>query len=580
MDTEQTAQPKQFGALLLIFRWLSLSPVLWLFFSPAQPAAPARQTLWIAGIAGGTTLLETVFQRQLWQRVSRYPWLLALDLLQAIIVLTISGADTSLFLLYAFSPLLAGAVFFPTAQLIAFSGLFTASYILAALIANAFTGVTVSLSRMYLQIISAWIFPMLLHYPAQKMYRAADEIEQAQRRFSELLDDNRTLAAEYAHLEIIHELTSFLQGASNAQEVQKRLLTTATDELGFSRAVMALVNRDIERLEEWRSAPDARQNTFFAEPLAITPDNGLLTQIILDGQARWVAPRHKLTNNRHLNEWLGNEHWLVLPIPYQEQPAAVLMVTGEATRTFNFSDRIWATLASIVSQSGVALGTLAHIQSLAREKERNRIARDIHDSVAQSLFGMVFTLDACVKLLPDHAEDVREELRNLRMVAEQVRQAVRESIIEQWSTSMTSRKFKADLRKHVVNCSPNHVFHIDFNIDGDFDGLPVHIQQTLYRVSQEALANTAHHSGVTAARLYLYVEPDEVFLSIRDKGKGFVPGQVMANLSPAEHFGLHGIQERVQTIGGLCDILSQPEQGTQILVRVPLQGEKTDDSNR
>jgi len=259
---------------------------------------------------------------------------------------------------------------------------------------------------------------------------------------------------------------------------------------------------------------------------------------------------------------------------------AVLMVTGEATRTFDFSDKMWATLASIVSQSGVTLGTLAHIQNLAREKERNRIARDIHDSVAQSLFGIVFTLDACVKLLPAHAADVQQELLNLRAVAEQVRQAVRESIIEQWSTSMTSRKFKTGLRRYMASISSDHVFHIDFNIDGDFDGLPVHIQQTLYRVSQEALTNAAQHAGVDSARLYLYVEPDEIFLSIRDKGAGFVPGQVIAGLPPTEHFGLRGIQERVQTIGGLCDILSQPNQGTQILVRVPLQGEQPHDHNQ
>jgi len=577
MDSESTAQSKQFGALLLIFRWLSLSPVLWLFFSTAHPSTPTRESLWITGIVGGSTLLITVFQRQFGRWVSGYPWLLSIDLLLAIIVLTVSGADASLFVLYAFNPLLAGAIFFSPAQLMTLSGLFSAAYLLAILLANSFTGITVNLSQIYTQIIAAWLVPWLLYFPVSRLRHALKEKNTAERRFAELLEDNRNLSMEYAHLEIIHKLTSFLQGASNAQEVQKRLLTTATAELGFSRAVMALVNRNINRLEEWRSAPETQRNTLFSEPLSLTPDNGLLAQIVADGQAQWVALHHRLTNNRHLNEWLRPEHWFVLPIEYQTKPVGVLMVTGEATQTFNFSDRIWATLASVVSQTGEALGTLAHVQNLAREKERNRIARDIHDSVAQSLFGIVFTLDACVKLLPEHAADVRQELATLREVAEHVRQAVRESIIEQWSSSMTSQRFRTGLRKYVANISSRHVFHVDFNIDGDFDGLPTHIQQALFRVGQEALANAVHHADIDSARLYLYVEPDEVFLSIRDKGRGFIPADMLAHPSANEHFGLRGLQERVQSVGGLCDILSQPQQGTQILVHIPLLKESADD---
>lgn len=182
----------------------------------------------------------------------------------------------------------------------------------------------------------------------------------------------------------------------------------------------------------------------------------------------------------------------------------------------------------------------------------------------------MFTLDACAKLLPKQAALVKQELTELRDVADQVRHQVRQSILDIWPSDLTEAKFKADLSKYVADCAPDHVFTVDFTISGDFDGLPSLVRRSLYRVCQEALANAARHAGVDMARVYLYVEPAEVHLSIRDTGRGFDPKEALARERNRERFGLRGMQERIQTMGGTCDILSQCSQGTQILVRVPV----------
>jgi len=83
---------------------------------------------------------------------------------------------------------------------------------------------------------------------------------------------------------------------------------------------------------------------------------------------------------------------------------------------------------------------------------------------------------------------------------------------------------------------------------GDFDRLPSAIRRTLYRVSQEALANVARHAGVDAARLTMHVEPDEVYLSISDRGKGFDPKVALAREYNREHFGLRSMRERVEAL--------------------------------
>jgi signal transduction histidine kinase len=277
-----------------------------------------------------------------------------------------------------------------------------------------------------------------------------------------------------------------------------------------------------------------------------------------------------LSPDEEFNEQLGPGRWLILPLTWQKQTLGVLLLAVDTSGPADISDDRWAILTSLVSQAAVALGTVDRTRRLAMEEERNRIARDIHDTVAQSLFGIVFTLDACAKLLPKQAEMVKKELTELRDVADEVRHQVRQSILDIWPSDLTEDKFKADLSKYVTDCAPDHVFTVDFTISGNFDGLPARVRRSLYRVCQEALANAARHAGVDMARVYLYVEPEEVHLSIRDTGRGFDPKEALARERNRERFGLRSMQERVQTLGGTCDILSQGSQGTQILVRVPV----------
>ncbi|HHH40405.1 MAG TPA: sensor histidine kinase, partial [Chloroflexi bacterium] len=89
---------------------------------------------------------------------------------------------------------------------------------------------------------------------------------------------------------------------------------------------------------------------------------------------------------------------------------------------------------------------------------------------------------------------------------------------------------------------------------------------------QEALANVVRHAGVNSAQVCLRVEPNAVYLSIRDHGRGFDPATVLAREHNRERFGLRGVRERIHALGGECEILSRLGEGTQILVRLPVNG--------
>jgi signal transduction histidine kinase len=225
-------------------------------------------------------------------------------------------------------------------------------------------------------------------------------------------------------------------------------------------------------------------------------------------------------------------------------------------------------LNPVASQAAVALGTtmlcIDRAQRLAVERERNRIARDIHDTLAQSLFGMTFTLDACINMLPDSVEQVRTEMIQLRDQASQVHTQVRQSIYDLWPSNLALERMKSDLRLHASQCCQVGAFHLDFTTRGDFEILTPRIRQTVFQIAQEAVANAAHHAGTDSAQVAIQVDADEVTIQVSDRGLGFDPTSIGEG-----KYGLRGIKERVNALGGTLQITSSPGEGSTLRARIP-----------
>jgi signal transduction histidine kinase len=274
-----------------------------------------------------------------------------------------------------------------------------------------------------------------------------------------------------------------------------------------------------------------------------------------------------------LDQWLRQNCWLVIPLYLREHPVGLLFVEDAD----GLAQQQEATLMTVANQAALALGTtilcIDRARRLAVETERNRIARDIHDTVVQSLFGIVYSLDACINMLPGQAEEVRNELIELRSLASGAHDEVRRSIFDLWPSALTIETFMADLTSYVGSCCRPHSFNIIFNNNGDFNSLSSGLRRTIYRMAQEALANAARHSGVNSARLCLNVTSEQVYLDVSDQGRGFDPAIALARSQSREHFGLHGMQERAKAMGGSCEIISKPNAGTRITICLPVHGQ-------
>jgi signal transduction histidine kinase len=559
-------------SFLVAFRWAALLPVLVLLvlISNNQPNTPAfPSTLWTLLIAILANTIITVFNRLLNKLVVEYPFTIAFDMLFCVGILAVSGGYHSPYYLYALSPLLAGAFFFQVRGAIAVSLIFTPLYVLANSLSMQISS-TIDTITLMTQFAGIWLIPILFAYPSillKDINRAREDFSRAR---DELAQKHENLETAHRQLEIIHDLTVLLQAAPDLFSVQERVLGAVTNDLGFSKSVVALVDPALEELGGWLVYP-TEESFPSSKPLPLKPENGEVFKALLTRNA-FRSNGEILVQETELNNWLNQTKWLVIPLYLREHPVGLLLVD----ESDGLSKERESTLMTVANQAALALGTtllcIDRARRLAVETERNRIARDIHDTVAQSLFGIVYSLDACVNMLPLQADEVKKELIELRSLASTAHDEVRRSIFDLWPSPLTIDLLMADLTNYVSSCCRPRSFSIIFNNSGDFNALPAGMRRTIYRIAQEALANSARHSGANSARLCLNVSDDRVYLDISDEGRGFDLSSALSRSLNREHFGLHGIQERARAVGGECEILSQNQGGTRIMINLPIVG--------
>ncbi len=549
---------------LIAYRWAAVLPGL-LTLGVADASRYILPPVLILGAALLANLFISLFNRKLNQLVIDHPLLLVVDLLFGAVILAVSGGEHSPYYLYTLSSLLAGAFFFQMHGALYMSALFTPLYFVGILL-----NPRLDLVNLISQLAGIWLMPILFAYSSTLVRDISQAREELAAARDELAEKHDNLVVAHRQLEIIHDLTILLQSAPDLLSVQERVLGAVTTDLGFSKAVVALVDPAHEEVGGWVLYP--RESSFpTIKPLPLQAENGAAFRALLDRRSI-TSGGEPLVCDAELGGWLDQSNWMVLPLYLREHAVGLLMVEeNDLTRERE------STLLTVANQAALALGTtilcIDRARRLAVETERNRIARDIHDTVAQSLFGIVFSLDACITMLPEKVDDVRSELIELRTLANSAHDEVRRSIFDLWPSSLTLDLFMTDLKNYIESCCRPKAFTIIFNNSGDFNSLPPGLRRTIYRMAQEALANSARHSGEQSARLNLNITEHRVDLSITDEGRGFNPEIALARSLNREHFGLQGIRERALVLGGSCEIDSRPGEGTRIMIELPLKGQ-------
>jgi signal transduction histidine kinase len=507
--------------------------------------------------------LITLFPAWLNALLRRNSWLLLADLLFCASLFALTGGWSTPYYLYAFSPLLAAAFFSRLRGALLTAAGMAGLFVSAGIIRNA--SANESLLGLVAQVVGFFLIAGTFGYATTLL--------------AQLQASHADLRRAHRDLEVIHSLTLSLQSAADINEVEERVLAAVTDELGFPRAMVALVDQDDQAITAWLGRSKNGQPLLTgAMPhparVPVTPEAGLIAAAILDGQPR-LAVQDIVTTDERLNRNLKGGAFHVFPMLLRGHPVGVLLVDGS-----DGDDKARLnSLQSIASQAAVAVGTtmlcIDRAQRLAVQDERIRIAREIHDTLSQSLFGMSYALDACMKLLPGKPEQVKGELASITHLAETARSQLRESIMDIWPSEITAESFVSDLRKYVREHCRSDGLELETTINGDFKHLPARTRRDLYRIAQEAITNITRHAKATQASVCMKVNHDETLLAVRDNGRGFEVASVLARERDREHFGLRGIEERAARLGGTTEFLSQLGAGATVLVELPIDGRST-----
>lgn len=217
----------------------------------------------------------------------------------------------------------------------------------------------------------------------------------------------------------------------------------------------------------------------------------------------------------------------------------------------------------------------AHSTEVGAVEERNRLAREIHDTLAQGLSAIALQLETADLLLETgrEPERIRHAVQQALHLARANLDEARRSVLDLRAAPLEGRTLAEAIAQLVHEVTAKHVIAIKFQAVGAHRPLPVAMEAGLYRVAQEALTNIYTHAQATSAQLYLQVTHQTIQLTIQDNGCGFAPGEVTP-----KRYGLTGMNERVRLLGGQLQIESAPGAGAKVVVTVPL-GERTEETN-
>jgi signal transduction histidine kinase len=254
-----------------------------------------------------------------------------------------------------------------------------------------------------------------------------------------------------------------------------------------------------------------------------------------------------------------------VPLTFRDRAVGVLVVyragdEGPTAEEITF-------LQAIADQAAVAVENarlFAETQDKAALEERQRLARELHDSVSQALFSIALHARTALALLTRDPERLSEPLEHITSLAQAGMAEMRALIFELRPESLENEGLVAALTKQVAALRARYGIEVHAEL-GDEPPISIDAKEVIYRVAQESMHNTLKHARATRIDLRLDHSQDAVWVEIRDNGVGFDPTSSFPG-----HLGLHSMRERAIRRGGTFQIESDAGKGTRIRVELPL----------
>ena len=201
-------------------------------------------------------------------------------------------------------------------------------------------------------------------------------------------------------------------------------------------------------------------------------------------------------------------------------------------------------------------------------EERVRLAREIHDTLAQGFVGISSQLDAVAITLNGHLDSARKHLDLARKMARHSLTEARRSVMDLRASALEGQDLPAALAQAAHQWTAGSQVKVHVDVDGPGRKLPEEMEQHLLRIAQEAVTNTVKHAHAKEVWIHLAMNNGTLKMRVADNGEGFEQTDAFSEIGG--HFGLLGMRERAERLGGELQLHSEPGEGTEVEVTVPL----------
>ncbi len=329
----------------------------------------------------------------------------------------------------------------------------------------------------------------------------------------------------------------------------------------------------VDEGELYRAAASVAENMNFEKVQRFVAATSYQVQVAEVGQPVTIRDNTSTAGNSSIAATNANEITVYgLPLT---RPGGLVGVLGLAWNDSVLADDfveigVFEGLAEIIAAAVEASDLNVKIEQTAIQTERNRLAREIHDTLAQSLAGIAMRLEAVENdILPQPAAaqaTIREVRREVRACLDEARRSV-------WDlrpAALESSRLVDALRREVAGATEEGL-SISLEVDGESSASAGdECEHTLFRIGQEAVNNVRQHSGASVCDISIDFRQNDISLRVADNGHGFDPDSAAGlAIDDGRGFGLASMQERARVAGGRVEIRSNPGIGTEIVAVVP-----------
>ena len=370
-------------------------------------------------------------------------------------------------------------------------------------------------------------------------------------------------------LEILNALARELSHSLELEHVLETALRTVAELLGLETGWVWLIDehRPEPRLAATRNLPPGlieHADLMLGECYCLSTYEAGDLRGAANVNVVWCTRLGKLREGAN-----GLQYHASIPLYADERRLGVLNVASRDWRKLSETDlNLLYTIGALVSLAIERTRLVERESRLAAVEERNRLARDLHDTLAQSLAAIALHLESA-HLLAERgdADRARETIERTLGLTRAALDDARRSVLELRAPPLEGRGLLAAIRVTVDGLRDRDGRPLELSVraaDGS-DALPAAVETGLFNIAREALTNVARHAGTPAASVTLDRRADRVELRVADAGLGFDVDAV-----PSDRFGLVGMSERARLLGGTLAVSSERGRGTTIVVDVPL----------